>query len=80
MSGNQVSGILYDPTSARKQDINGMTSLAMAEMSFAMAVLFRPGGPDISLYETDESDIAQAVDFLMPLPKLDSRGTRIMVN
>ena len=25
-------------------------------------------------------DIAQAVDYLMPLPKLDSRGTRVTVN
>ncbi|KAK4206663.1 putative cytochrome P450, putative EED11494.1 cytochrome P450 [Rhypophila decipiens] len=54
-------------------------NLANAEMNHAMAVLFRPGGPKLSLYETDESDIAQAVDFLMPLPKLDSRGTRVMI-
>ena len=57
-----------------------ISSLAYAEMNWALATIFRPNGPDISIYETDESDIAQAVDFLMPLPKLSSRGTRIMVN
>lgn len=59
-------------------DENG--SLAYAEMNWAMAVIFRPNAVELSLFETDESDIAQAVDFLMPLPKLDSRGTRVMVN
>ena len=59
-------------------DENG--SLAYAEMNWAMAVIFRPSAAELSLFETDESDIAQAVDFLMPLPKLDSRGTRVMVN
>lgn len=54
-------------------------SLAHAEMNWAMAVLFRPSGPKMSLYETDESDIALSVDFLMPLPKLDSRGTRVIL-
>ncbi|KAK7911046.1 cytochrome P450 [Apiospora marii] len=54
-------------------------NLAMAEMNHAMAVMFRPGGPALTLYETDESDISQSVDFLMPLPKLDSRGTRVTV-
>ena len=55
-------------------------SLAYAEMNQAMAVMFRPDAAEFSLFETDESDIAQAVDFLMPLPKLNSRGTRVMVN
>jgi hypothetical protein len=55
-------------------------SLAYAEMNWALAVIFRPNAPELSIFETDESDISQAVDFLMPLPKLDSRGTRVMVN
>jgi hypothetical protein len=56
------------------------TSLAYAEMNLALGVLFRPNGPNLSIFETDESDVKQAVDFLMPTPKLDSRGTRVMVN
>ncbi|KAK8137602.1 hypothetical protein PG984_003095 [Apiospora sp. TS-2023a] len=54
-------------------------NLAMAEINHALALLFRPGGPVLTLYETDESDIAQAVDFMFPLPKLDSRGARVRV-
>lgn len=49
-------------------------------MNWALATMFRPKAAKLSLFETDESDVAQAVDFLMPLPKLDSRGTRVMVN
>lgn len=54
-------------------------NLAYAEMNIALATLFRPGGPRMRLFETDESDVKQAVDFLMPIPKLDSRGTRITI-
>ncbi|KAJ2984657.1 hypothetical protein NUW58_g5944 [Xylaria curta] len=53
------------------------SSLAIAEINWALAVLFRPNGPDLTLYETDESDITPVVDFHLPLPKLDSRGCRI---
>ncbi|KAJ5808865.1 cytochrome P450 [Penicillium riverlandense] len=55
-------------------------NLAYAEMYWAMAVMFRPNAPRFELYETDESDISQSVDFLMPLPKLDSRGTRVTIH
>ena len=48
-------------------------------MHLAIGILFRPNGPKLSLFETDESDVKQAVDFLMPVPKLDSRGTRVTV-
>lgn len=59
-------------------DVN--CSLAYAEMNWALAIIFRPMAPELTLFETDESDISQAVDFLMPLPKLDSRGTRVTIN
>ena len=51
----------------------------MAEMNWAMAVLFRPKAAQLELFETDEDDISQALDFLVPLPKLGSRGTRVTV-
>ncbi|KAI0420251.1 cytochrome P450 [Xylaria grammica] len=55
-------------------------NLAMAEMSLALAVLFRPNGPKMELFETDESDVKQAHDFLIPLPKLDTKGVRVLVH
>ncbi|GAW11396.1 hypothetical protein ANO14919_007400 [Xylariales sp. No.14919] len=55
------------------------SNLAMAEISWALAVLFRPNGPKLSLWETDRSDITPIMDFHLPLPKLDSRGCRVMV-
>lgn len=48
-------------------------------MSLALAVLYRPNGPQFELFETDESDVAQAHDFLIPLPKLDTKGIRVLV-
>ncbi|KAI0548664.1 cytochrome P450 [Xylaria curta] len=54
-------------------------NLAMAEMSLALAVLYRPNGPKMELFHTDESDVKQAHDFLIPLPKLDTQGVRVMI-
>lgn len=54
-------------------------NLAMAEMSLVLAVLYRPGGPEFELYETDESDVKHVHDFLIPLPKLDTKGVRALI-
>lgn len=48
-------------------------------MSLALAVLYRPNGPQFDLFETDESDVRQAHDFLIPLPKLDTKGIRVLI-
>jgi hypothetical protein len=48
-------------------------------MSLALAVLYWLDGPPFELFETDENDVAQAHDFLIPLPKLDTKGVRILV-
>ena len=44
-----------------------------------MAVLFRPGGPKLELFETDQSDVTPMHDFLIPTIKLDSKGLRVVV-
>lgn len=49
-------------------------------MNLVLSVLFRPEGPAMELFETDESDVIQAHDFILPLPKLDTKGVRIIVN
>ena len=54
-------------------------SLALAEMSLVLAALVRPGGPEMELFETDESDVIPAHDFLLPLPRLDSKGIRVRI-
>lgn len=48
-------------------------------MSLALAVLYRPNGPQFDLFKTDESDVRQAHDFLIPLPKLDTKGIRVLI-
>ena len=55
-----------------------LVSLAYAELNLALAVLFRPGGPNLELFETDESDILLVHDCLLPLPKLTSKGLRVL--
>ncbi|KAK3345528.1 cytochrome P450 [Neurospora tetraspora] len=54
-------------------------NLSMAEISLVLAVLFRPNGLGMELFETDESDVKHVHDFVVPLPKLDSLGVRVMV-
>lgn len=54
-------------------------SLAHAEINLALAVLHRPGGPQLELFETDESDITHVHDYLIPLPKLSTKGVRVLV-
>lgn len=49
------------------------------ELNFVVAVLFRPEGPAMDLFETDESDVILAHDYLVPLPKLDTKGVRVMI-
>jgi hypothetical protein len=51
----------------------------MAEMSLAIAVLFRPGAPALALFETDESDVRHVHDFIIPLPKISTKGLRAVV-
>ena len=54
-------------------------SLAQAEINLTLAVLYRPGGPELELYKTDESDIVHVHDFMIPLPKLDTKGVRVLI-
>lgn len=54
-------------------------SLGQTEINFMLAVLFRPGGPSMEMYETTESDVKQLHDFMLPLPKLDTKGVRAII-
>lgn len=56
-----------------------LPSLAHAEMNHMLSALFRPGGPRIELFKTDETDVTPAHDFLIPLPKLKTKGVRIVI-
>lgn len=54
-------------------------NLALSELSLALAVLFRPGGPNLKLYETDHTDTDHIHDYIVPLPKLETKGVRATV-
>ncbi|KAI4152138.1 MAG: hypothetical protein L6R39_001889 [Caloplaca ligustica] len=68
----------FVPFSRGSRNCLGM-NLAHAEINLALAVLYRPGGPQFELYDTDESDIIHIHDFVIPLPKLDTKGVRVLV-
>jgi cytochrome P450 len=55
-------------------------NLAMAELSLALAVFFRPGGPRLELFESDTSDTNHVHDYVVPLPRLNTKGIRVTVN
>ena len=44
-----------------------------------LAALFRPGGQELELFETDESDVTPMHDFMLPLPRLGSKGVRVRI-
>ncbi|KAE8368484.1 cytochrome P450 [Aspergillus caelatus] len=55
-------------------------NLAMAEISLVLAVLYRPNGLKLGVYETDETDVIAVHDFMIPMPKLTSKGVRILIH
>lgn len=54
-------------------------SLGLAELFLKLAMLFRPGGLELQLFQTDESDVVRAHDFILALPRLDTKGVRVTV-
>ncbi|KAL8663897.1 MAG: hypothetical protein Q9202_003446 [Teloschistes flavicans] len=67
----------YIPFSRGSRYCLGM-NLAYCELNFILSALFRPGGLSFDLYETDETDVKPAHDLIVPLPKLESKGTRVI--
>ncbi|KAE8412288.1 cytochrome P450 [Aspergillus pseudocaelatus] len=55
-------------------------NLAMAEISLILAVLYRPNGLKLGVYETDKTDVIAVHDFMIPMPKLTSKGVRILIH
>ncbi|KAI1818677.1 putative cytochrome P450 [Poronia punctata] len=55
-------------------------NLAYAELFMVTAILLRRLGPRLSLYETGLDDVEILHDCFVPLPKLDTKGIRVMVN
>ena len=54
-------------------------SLAHHELKFMLAALFRPGGPQLELFETDESDVEVVRDYFAGFARADSKGVRVLV-
>lgn len=55
-------------------------SLATSELYAITTMLFRPGAPELRLFDTDESDVKSVHDYMIPLPKADTNGVRVLVS
>lgn len=57
---------------------NSRDSLAYAELYLALAAIVRRF--NLFLHETDFSDIEAVCDAVMPLPRADTKGVRVLVS
>ncbi|KAI9367409.1 putative cytochrome P450 [Aspergillus egyptiacus] len=55
------------------------SNLALAEMYWVLAVLFRPGAPRLELFETTEADVVAARDYVGGIPEFGTKGLRMKV-
>ncbi|PSN59687.1 cytochrome P450 [Corynespora cassiicola Philippines] len=54
------------------------TNLAYAEMNHLLAALFRKGGLKFQLHQTTKSDVVPFHDFVVSLPKSNSKGIKMI--
>ncbi|KAL4907083.1 hypothetical protein BDW74DRAFT_176683 [Aspergillus multicolor] len=54
-------------------------NIAWMQMYFAISQLYQPSAPEIRLFESDESDVRLEHGYIFPLPRLESRGVRIII-
>ncbi|KAH8746389.1 cytochrome P450 [Diaporthe sp. PMI_573] len=54
-------------------------SLAYAELTMAIAALFRPQGPQLRLFETNATDVDPVRAYLLPMPKIRNNGARVVI-
>jgi len=69
---------VWFPQDSGRRQLLTPSSLAFAEMNHLLAALFRENGPRFELYETDKSDVSPAHDFVVPLPKVETKGVRVI--
>lgn len=55
-------------------------SLAYCEINFVLAALFRPEGLEFEMFDTTEADVKPAHDMIVPLPKIGTKGVRLIFN
>ena len=54
-------------------------NLVYMQMYHTLAQLFRPGAPELVLYNTNASDVVAVHGLMFPMPRLDSKGIRALV-
>ncbi|KAL6239864.1 hypothetical protein BDW75DRAFT_226906 [Aspergillus navahoensis] len=53
------------------------SNLALAEMYWVLAVLFRPGAPKLELFDTTEADVVPVRDYVGGVPEFGTKGLRM---
>jgi hypothetical protein len=59
--------------------IRGLLSLVQLTLYHTLARLFRPQAPQYVLHETGLDDIVAIHGLLFPMPRLDSKGVRMLI-
>jgi len=54
-------------------------NLVYMQIYHTLTQIFRPGAPEIVLYEADETDVVAVHEMLFPMPKLSSEGVRATI-
>ncbi|KAL4914352.1 putative cytochrome P450 [Aspergillus aurantiobrunneus] len=54
-------------------------NLALAEMYWVLAVLFRPGAPKLELFQTGEADVVPVRDYVGGIPEFGTTGVKLKV-
>jgi cytochrome P450 len=54
-------------------------NLAHAELRLVLYSVFRPGGVEMELFETNETDVEIVHDYFNPFPREDSKGVRVLI-
>ncbi|KAL5338820.1 putative cytochrome P450 [Aspergillus crustosus] len=55
------------------------SNLALAEMYWVLAVLFRPGAPRLELFESTEADVVPVRDYVGGVAEFGTQGLRVKV-
>ena len=54
-------------------------NVAYMNMYFTLSQLFKPGAPEIELFESTVEDVQLDCGYIFPQPKLDSNGLRVLI-
>ena len=78
MRGNEVRTLSTDFIRGSTDGVH--SSIALMQLYFTISQLYRPGSPELELFESDEDDVRLVHGYIFPQPRLNSPGVKVMVH